>query len=59
MHGVKVSNSSGVGQWRIEGPVPEPVVTVDAAIKYVTGVHMSTKYPFGQNIQCGATVVAE
>jgi hypothetical protein len=33
---LKVSSASGGMEWRIEGPVPEPVVNVDAAIKFVT-----------------------
>ena len=45
MYVAKISGADGIGQWRIEGPVPEPVVTVDTAIAYVTGVRMSTKDP--------------
>jgi hypothetical protein len=42
---VKVSGSDGVDHWRIEGPVPGPVVSVDAAIQYVTAALASTKDP--------------
>lgn len=40
---VKVSGSNGASDWRIEGPVPEPVVTVEAAIRYVSGVRGNAK----------------
>jgi len=36
MYMVKVSSASGAEEWRIEGPVPDPVVTVAAAIAFVT-----------------------
>lgn len=40
---VKVSGPNGELEWRIEGPVPEPVVTIDAAIRYVIEVRANTK----------------
>jgi hypothetical protein len=42
---VKVSVSSGVEEWRIEGPVPDPVVNVDAAISFVTKLRDATADP--------------
>jgi hypothetical protein len=42
---VKVTGASGSTEWRIEGPVPEPVVTVDAAIRYVTVLRGNTADP--------------
>lgn len=33
---VNVSGPGGSAEWRIEGPVPQPHLTVDAAIRYVT-----------------------
>lgn len=43
IHMVKVSGPSGTEEWRIEGPVPEPHLTVDAAIRYVAGILANTK----------------
>jgi hypothetical protein len=40
---VKISGPGGTEEWRIEGPVPEPHLTVIAAIRYVTEVRASTK----------------
>jgi hypothetical protein len=40
---VKVPGSGGTEEWRIEGPVPRPLVTVDAAIRYVTELRANTK----------------
>ena len=33
----------GTVDWRIEGPVPEPRLGVEAAIRYVTEVRANTK----------------
>ena len=43
MHVVKMPGPGGALQWRIEGPVPEPHLTVDAAIRYVTEIRADTK----------------
>jgi hypothetical protein len=40
---VKITGPGGTEEWRIEGPVPEPHLTVDAAIRYVTEILASTK----------------
>jgi hypothetical protein len=37
--------AGGPGQWRIEGPVPEPHLTVDTAIRYVAELRASVKDP--------------
>jgi hypothetical protein len=43
IYAVKISGPGGQVEWRLEGPVPEPHLAVDAAIRYVTGVRASTK----------------
>ena len=40
---VKTVGPKGAEEWRIEGLVPEPHFTVDAAIRYVTEVRGNTK----------------
>jgi hypothetical protein len=40
---VKTPGPGGKEEWRIEGPVPEPLLTVDAAVRYVTEVRAATK----------------
>jgi hypothetical protein len=40
---VKIQGPGGTEEWRIEGPVPEPHLTVDAAIRYVTKIRANTK----------------
>lgn len=42
---VKVSGASGAEEWRIEGPVPDPVVNVAAAISFVTKLRDATTDP--------------
>jgi hypothetical protein len=42
---VKVPGPGGAAEWRIEGPVPEPKITVDAAIRYVTELRANAKDP--------------
>jgi hypothetical protein len=39
---LKVPGANGVQKWRIGGPVPEPRVTVETAIRYVTEVRAKT-----------------
>jgi hypothetical protein len=43
MYVVKVTGPGGAQEWRIEGPVPEPHLTVDAAIRYVNEIRANTK----------------
>jgi hypothetical protein len=43
MYVVKMSGPGGAEELRIEGPVPEPHLTVDAAIRYVAGILADTK----------------
>jgi hypothetical protein len=43
MYMVKISGPGGAEEWRIDGPVPEPVVTADAAIRYITEIRANTK----------------
>lgn len=39
----RVPGPSGVPEWRIEGPVPVPRLTVESATRYVTEVRANTK----------------
>jgi hypothetical protein len=43
LYAVRVPGPGGTEDWRIEGPVPEPHLTVDAAIRYVTKIRTDTK----------------
>jgi hypothetical protein len=43
LHVIKVSGPGAPEEWRIEGPVPLPVVTVNAAIRYVIEIRTNTK----------------
>ena len=40
---VRTQGPGGAVEWRIKGPLPEPVVTVDAAIRYVSEVKAKTR----------------
>ena len=40
---IRVPGLGGTTEWRIEGPVPHPVVNVEAAIRYVTAVVQTTQ----------------
>jgi hypothetical protein len=45
MYMVKLPSTSGAEEWRIEGPVPEPVVNVDAAIMFIMKQRDETSDP--------------
>jgi hypothetical protein len=38
-----VSHGAGSPEWRIEGSMPEPLLSVDAAIRFLTDLHSNAK----------------